>query len=339
MTLRSNSSCVSSMTACVSSAIGCWGRAGRRTSCKRRISEPFAPCRSTVAERGSFRSWLYRIIYRLCLDELRRARCLRCSGRRASTSCPSQMNRSQTSPQETASACPGHALQRGTGLRRPRRRARLRLRVHRNHSRRAARDDCVALTAPDRCSAAHCGSHKTKRKVKVMPEYRDARAAQALSELPVPANSADFFPRPRERITSTGPRPRRLARRRLVANVALVGLALLVGGLAGAALANSTDTRVSTPVTSFQPALGWNTFETNVLADPTQPDAGCGGDVPSQAENPHARPHPIHDAAIGSVLPGPHLYRRFLARLRRLPQRSPLSTGIQVGGRAAPTSR
>lgn len=26
------------------------------------------------AERGSFRSWLYRIIYRLCLDELRRAR-------------------------------------------------------------------------------------------------------------------------------------------------------------------------------------------------------------------------------------------------------------------------
>lgn len=144
-----------------------------------------------------------------------------------------------------------------------------------------------------------------------MPEYRDEELAQALSELPVPANSADFFPRLRERITSTGPRPRRLARRRLVANVALVGLALLVAGLAGAALANSTDTRVSTPVTSFQPALGWNTFETNVLADPTQPDVTWAANVPFKPESIQTPVNTIKSLPPDGVVilvTGPHLY-------------------------------
>jgi hypothetical protein len=97
-----------------------------------------------------------------------------------------------------------------------------------------------------------------------MHEYRDEELAQALSELPVPATSADFYPRLRARITRTRLRQRRMPRRRLVAATALVGVALVVGAFAGAEFAGSTGAATSTPVPAFTPALGWNTVETNI---------------------------------------------------------------------------
>ena len=118
-----------------------------------------------------------------------------------------------------------------------------------------------------------------------MHEYRDEELASALSELPVPATSDDFFGRLRTRVLEFGPRPRRMARRRLVATAALVGLALVVGGFAGAELAGPSRGATSTPVTSFDPALGWNTFETNVLADPTQPEVLWAANVPFKPES------------------------------------------------------
>jgi hypothetical protein len=105
-----------------------------------------------------------------------------------------------------------------------------------------------------------------------MYEHRDEELARALSELPVPPTSDDFFARLRAQID----RPRPVARRRLFATVALVGVALVVGGVAGAELAGPSRGATPPPVTSFQPALGWNTFETNVLADPTQPEVLSG---------------------------------------------------------------
>jgi hypothetical protein len=67
--------------------------------------------------------------------------------------------------------------------------------------------------------------------------------------------------------------------------VALIGVALVVGGVAGAELASPSRGATSPPVTSFQPALGWNTFETNVLADPSQPDVVCAANVPFKPES------------------------------------------------------
>lgn len=67
-----------------------------------------------------------------------------------------------------------------------------------------------------------------------MHEYRDDELAQALSELPIPAASADFYDRLHGRITRTRMRPRRrilTSRWALVA--ALVAAAgLSIGGLA-----------------------------------------------------------------------------------------------------------
>jgi hypothetical protein len=97
-----------------------------------------------------------------------------------------------------------------------------------------------------------------------MHEYRDDELTQALSELPVPAVSADFYPRLRGRITRTRPRQRNMPGRRLVAAAALVGTALVVGGFAGAEFAGSTRAATSAPVPAFTPAVGWNTVETNV---------------------------------------------------------------------------
>jgi hypothetical protein len=52
-----------------------------------------------------------------------------------------------------------------------------------------------------------------------------------------------------------------------------LGIALLVGGFAGAELAGSTQAATSTPVPAFTPALGWNTAETNVrLPAPNKSD-------------------------------------------------------------------
>lgn len=97
-----------------------------------------------------------------------------------------------------------------------------------------------------------------------MREYRDEQLAQALSELPVPPMSDDFFAQFRAQIKPSAPRLRRLERRGLVATVALVGLALVAGGFAGSEFAGSTRAATSTPVPAFTPALGWNTVETNV---------------------------------------------------------------------------
>lgn len=97
-----------------------------------------------------------------------------------------------------------------------------------------------------------------------MNESRDDELAQALSELPVPPASADFYTRLRGRITRTRLRQRRMPGRRLVAAAALVGVALVVGGFAGAEFAGSTRAATSTPVPAFTPALGWNTVETNI---------------------------------------------------------------------------
>jgi hypothetical protein len=116
-----------------------------------------------------------------------------------------------------------------------------------------------------------------------MHKYRDEELAQALSELPVPPTSDDFFARLRAQIPRT--EPLRTPRRRLVATAVLVGLALLVGGVAGAELAGPSRGATSPPFTSFQPALGWNTFETNVLADPTQPDVTWAANVPFKPES------------------------------------------------------
>jgi hypothetical protein len=96
-----------------------------------------------------------------------------------------------------------------------------------------------------------------------MHEYRDEELAQALSELPIPTTSADFYTRLRGRITRTRLRQRRMPGRRLVAAAALVGVALVVGGIAGAEFAGSTRAATSTPVPAFTPAIGWNTVETN----------------------------------------------------------------------------
>jgi hypothetical protein len=96
-----------------------------------------------------------------------------------------------------------------------------------------------------------------------MHEYRDEELAQALNKLPVPTRPDDFFARLRAQITPSGRRPRFLERRRLVATMALVGLALVVGGFAGSELAGSTRAATSTPVPAFTPAIGWNIVETN----------------------------------------------------------------------------
>jgi hypothetical protein len=97
-----------------------------------------------------------------------------------------------------------------------------------------------------------------------MHEYRDEKLGGALGELPVPPTSDDFFDRLHARIA----RPRPVARRRLVATAVLVGLALVVGGFAGAELAGPSRGATSTPVPTFTPAVGWNTFETNTVPDP-----------------------------------------------------------------------
>jgi hypothetical protein len=75
-------------------------------------------------------------------------------------------------------------------------------------------------------------SHSKKRKVKVMHEYRDDELAQALSELPVPAISADFYIRLRGRITRTRPRRRIPTSRWAFAAAVIAVAALSVGGLA-----------------------------------------------------------------------------------------------------------
>jgi hypothetical protein len=109
--------------------------------------------------------------------------------------------------------------------------------------------------------------------VKVMHEYRDEELAQALDELPVPATSADFYTRLRGRITQTRLRQHRMPGRRLVAAAALVGVALVVGGFAGAEFAGSTRAATSTPVPAFTPALGWTTVETTApLPAPNPPN-------------------------------------------------------------------
>ena len=115
-----------------------------------------------------------------------------------------------------------------------------------------------------------------------MHEHRDEELARALSGLPVPPRSDDFFPCLQVRIARPG--LRRLPRRRLVATAAAVGLALVGAGFAGAELAGPSRGATPPPVTSFQPALGWNTFETNVLADPTQPEVLWAANVPFKAE-------------------------------------------------------
>jgi hypothetical protein len=67
-----------------------------------------------------------------------------------------------------------------------------------------------------------------------MHEYRDDELAQALSELPVPATSADFYERLRGRITRTPLRPRRsiLASRWALVAALVAAAGLSVGGLA-----------------------------------------------------------------------------------------------------------
>lgn len=85
--------------------------------------------------------------------------------------------------------------------------------------------------------------------------------------------------------------PRRLRmprRRRFVGVAALVAAALLVGGFAGAELAGPSRGATSTPVTSFQPALGWNTLETNVLSDSRQPEVLLAANVPFKPFSPES---------------------------------------------------
>jgi hypothetical protein len=93
--------------------------------------------------------------------------------------------------------------------------------------------------------------------------------------------------------------------------VALVGVALVVGGVAGAELAGPSRGATPPPVTSFQPALGWNTFETNVLADPTQPDVTWAANVPFKPESLETPVNTIKSLpsdGIVILVTGPFLY-------------------------------
>ena len=109
--------------------------------------------------------------------------------------------------------------------------------------------------------------------MKVVNEYRDEELAQALSELPAPAMSAHYYTQLRGRITGARPRQHRIPRSRFIAAAALVGVALIVGGFAGAELAGPTRAATSTPVPAFTPAMGWNIVETNNRkACPSCPD-------------------------------------------------------------------
>jgi hypothetical protein len=147
-----------------------------------------------------------------------------------------------------------------------------------------------------------------------MHEYRDEELASALSELPVPATSDDFFGRLRARVVETDTRPRHAARRRLFATAALVGLALVVGGVAGATLAGSSPATPSTPVPAFAPAVGWNTVETNNhRSAPNKLDLAWAANVPfepqdAQTDWPNATLRDLPPDGIVIVVVGPWTY-------------------------------
>jgi hypothetical protein len=91
----------------------------------------------------------------------------------------------------------------------------------------------------------------------------------------------------------------RMPRRRgLVAVVALVAAALVVGGFAGSELAGSTRAATSTPVPALTPALGWTTVETTIgppsVPPPNKPvPVAWTANVPFDAQDlVTAWPHP-----------------------------------------------
>ncbi len=142
-----------------------------------------------------------------------------------------------------------------------------------------------------------------------MHEYRDEELSRALSELPVPAASDDFFARLRSRVDGAP------SRRRGIARVgALVVAGLLVGGFAGIELAGTSRGATSTPVPTFTPTIGWNTVETNNReAGTDQLDLAWAANVPfapqdTQADWPTATLESLPAGAIVIVVVGPWAY-------------------------------
>jgi hypothetical protein len=133
-----------------------------------------------------------------------------------------------------------------------------------------------------------------------MREHRDEIVGKAVMSLPTPPASDDFFASVHQAIGGAPPhggrhdnRASRWPRfrvheggwRRLALAGTVLVVTLAVGGVVGAVFASPSNGAPPTPVTSFQPALGWNTFETNVLADPTQPEVLWAANVPFKAES------------------------------------------------------
>jgi hypothetical protein len=127
------------------------------------------------------------------------------------------------------------------------------------------------------------------------PEHRDESVGRALLDLPTPARSPSFFIALRETLTATpklaANRHRKTGmhlrpRKSLALLAASIATALAVGAVLGATFAKPGRgaTTQSTAVVSFQPALGWNTVETNVASDSTAPQVAWAANIPFKTE-------------------------------------------------------
>lgn len=150
-----------------------------------------------------------------------------------------------------------------------------------------------------------------------MREHRDEAVGRAVMDFATPPASEGFFanvleaigegrrqakadsrsariPLPRlDRVRQGGWRPMVLAG-------AVVVLSLVVGAIAGAILAKPGKGATPTLVTSFQPAPGWNTVETNLRSDPTAPQVAWAANVPFKPESFSGLP----DNTIKNLPPG-----------------------------------
>jgi uncharacterized protein (DUF2237 family) len=125
-------------------------------------------------------------------------------------------------------------------------------------------------------------------------ERRDDLVGQALLDLPTPTASPGFFETLRRSLApqlSTATPENRMRRFRPGRAVALVAAAILASIAAGVAIGavvvspTRSATTVSANVLSFEPAVGWNTVETNVTSDKASPQVAWAANVPFKSED------------------------------------------------------
>jgi hypothetical protein len=125
-------------------------------------------------------------------------------------------------------------------------------------------------------------------------ERRDDLVGQALLELPTPTASPGFFKTLRKSFVpevTAASRENGMRRFRPRRAVALVAAAILVstavGVVIGAVVVPPTRgaTTARANVLSFEPAIGWNTVETNVTSDKASPQIAWAANVPFKTED------------------------------------------------------